>query len=105
MDDWHRPTHTICPIRPVRSRHSTRRGGDVPRRVPDRLLARLLPEQADGVRRGSFAGLRWVPPAARGAAPARAHRAHDEGVPFVLVGPTEEEPAHYAARMRLGRVL
>lgn len=75
------------------------------RRVPDRLLARLLPAPADGARRVSFAGMRWVPPAAMVAAAAQAHRARDEGVPFVLVGPTDEEPAHYAARMRLGRVL
>src|SRR3954451_6334171 len=49
--------------------------------------------------------MRWIPPAAMVAAAAQAHRAHDEGVPFVLVGPADEEPAHYAARMRLGRVL
>jgi hypothetical protein len=77
----------------------------VPRRVPDRLLARLLPQADDGTRRMSFADLRGVPPAALVAAAAQAHRAHAEGVPFHLHGPTHAEPAHYAARMRLGRVL
>jgi hypothetical protein len=77
----------------------------VPRRVPDRLLSRLLPQQEDGVRRLSFAGMQWVPPAAMVAAAAQAHRARDDGVEFALEGPTDREPAHYAARMRLGRVL
>jgi hypothetical protein len=73
--------------------------------VPDRLLARLLPRVDDGVRRMSFADLQWVPPSAMVAAAAQAHRAQLEGVGFELHGPTDSEPAHYAARMRLGRVL
>jgi hypothetical protein len=77
----------------------------VSRREPDRLLARLLPQHADGVRRVTFAGMQWVPPAAMVAVAAQAHRAQVEGVPFELRGPTHSEPAHYAARMRLGRVL
>jgi hypothetical protein len=77
----------------------------VPRRVPDQLLARLLPRTGADGRRLSFADLAWVPPSAMVAAAAQAHRARDEGVPFALEGPVAGEPAHYAARMRLGRVL
>jgi len=68
-------------------------------------LARLRPHDADGVQRLDFTGMQWVPPSAMVAAAALAHRAHEEGVAFELHGPTRSDPAHYVARMRLGRVL
>lgn len=77
----------------------------MPARLPDSLLAALCPEQHDGVRRVDLGELRWVPPSVVVAIAAQAHRAQVEAVPFELRGPTGPEPAHYAARMRLGRVL
>jgi hypothetical protein len=74
-------------------------------RTPDSLLARLRPEPVDGGVRVDFADLAWVRPAAMVGAAARAHRAQVAGTPFELRGPAGEEPAHYLARMRLGRVL
>jgi hypothetical protein len=77
----------------------------VPHRAPDQLLERLRPIQRDGVRRVDLAELTWMPPSAMVATAAQAHRAHLDGVAFELRGPAQPEPAHYAARMRLGRVL
>jgi hypothetical protein len=77
----------------------------VPARIPDQLLARLRPVLCDGVRRVDLGDLSWVPPSAMVATAAQAHRAHLEGAAFELRGPAQSEPAHYAARMRLGRVL
>jgi hypothetical protein len=82
-----------------------RKDQSVPTRHPDALLARLRPAQQDGVRRIDLADLRWMPPSAMVATAAQAHRAHLDGTGFELRGPTDSEPAHYAARMRLGRVL
>jgi hypothetical protein len=78
----------------------------VPTRHPDELLARLRPARdADGVLRVDLHDLRWMPPSAMVATAAQAHRAQLDGVRFALRGPADPEPAHYAARMRLGRVL
>src|SRR4051812_9054034 len=86
-------------------RYDRRKDSAVPTRHPDALLARLRPAQHDGVRRIDLADLRWMPPSAMVATAAQAHRAHLDGTGFELRGPTDTEPAHYAARMRLGRVL
>lgn len=77
----------------------------MPTRHPDALLTRLRPAQHDGLRRVDLADLRWMPPSAMVATAAQAHRAHLDGTGFELRGPKDSEPAHYAARMRLGRVL
>ncbi len=77
----------------------------MPTRVPDALLERLRPHPDGGVRRVDLGDLRWVPPSAMVATAALAHRARLDGAAFELRGPVQPEPAHYAARMRLGRVL
>lgn len=77
----------------------------MPTRVPDALLARLRPHVEPGVRHVDLVDLRWVPPSIMVATAALAHRAQLEGVAFRLRGPVGREPGHYAARMRLGRVL
>jgi hypothetical protein len=85
----------------------TRKDHDVPTRHPDDLLARLRPvlDAGDGVRRVDLRDVSWMPPSAMVATAAQAHRAQLDGIRFELRGPTDSEPAHYAARMRLGRVL
>ena len=77
----------------------------MPSRLPDSMLTRLRPNQQNGTRRIDLAELRWMPPSAMVATAAQAHRAYLDGVAFALSGPSLPEPAHYAARMRLGRVL
>jgi hypothetical protein len=77
----------------------------VPTRLPDPLLTGLCVQQHDGVRRVDLGDLNWVPPAAMVAVAAQAHRARLDDVSFVVRGPARTEPAHYAARMRLGTVL
>jgi hypothetical protein len=86
-------------------RRPNERTAAVPSRVPDSLLAALRPMQLDGVLRVDLADLTWMPPSAMVATAAQAHRAHLDGAPFELRGPVHTEPAHYAARMRLGQVL
>jgi hypothetical protein len=77
----------------------------VPTRHRDELLARLRPVPQEGTRRVDLRELRWMPPSAMVAVAAQAHRAHLDRAHFELRGPADAEPAHYAARMRLGRVL
>jgi hypothetical protein len=70
-------------------------------RAGDDLLAQLHPEL--GVL--DLRAVDWVRPAVMVGVAALAHRAAGEGGTFELRAPTRPEPAGYAARMRLGRVL
>lgn len=70
-------------------------------RAADDLLNRLSPD--DGVL--DLRTVDWVRPAVMVGVAALAHRAQDEGAAIEVRAPTRPEPAGYAARMWLGRVL
>src|SRR5664279_1379966 len=74
-------------------------------RAPDSLLDRVRPIERDGVLTVDLRTLTWVPPSIMVATAAQAHRATAAGQQFAVLGPMRKDPADYAARMRLGRVL
>lgn len=70
-------------------------------RAGDELLDRLHPDE--GIL--DLRTVDWVRPAVMVGVAALAHRASGVGAPLEVRAPTDREPASYAARMRLGRVL
>lgn len=74
-------------------------------RAVDELLARVRPGNLAGVATVDLRSLHWVPPSVMVAVAAQAHEAGLAGTPFAVRAPLRKDPAEYAARMRLGRVL
>ena len=74
-------------------------------RAPDDLLTRLRPTHRDGALSVDLGALDWVTPTAIVAVAAQAQQAQAQGIPFRVRAPYRPDPARYAARMRLGRML
>jgi hypothetical protein len=74
-------------------------------RAPDDLLTRLRPSFHHHGLSVDLGGLDWVTPTVIVAVAAQAQLAAAHGVPFRVHAPRGRDPARYAARMRLGRML
>jgi hypothetical protein len=77
----------------------------MPARALDPLLERVRPAPTEGGLTVDLGDLDWVTPTTMVAVAAQAQRAAAAGQPFAVRAPRGTEPASYAARMRLGRVL
>lgn len=71
----------------------------------DPLLGQLRARRRDGAVSMDIRRLRFVTPAHLVGIAAKAHRAREHDLEFVLLGPDDDDVARYAARMRLGEVL
>ena len=74
-------------------------------RAADDLLTHVRPTPSDDELSVDLGALEWVTPTAIVAVAAQAHRAAALGLAFRVRAPYRPDPARYAARMRLGRVL